>query len=132
MITNKDVFAKRREGKIDEAYRMASQLINNPQPDDWDIKAFAWCIIDLIKRDAKAGNQQNLLQYKQQLEAIRVDPNDEILNDQSSYALKLCNPNSQLILQAKNLSKSGRNREAANIYWKILNGGDYSEDVQQV
>ena len=60
MVTSKDVFAKRKEGQLDEAYSMALQLMNAINPDDWDIKAFGWCLIDLIKREANTGNQQNL------------------------------------------------------------------------
>lgn len=130
MITSKDVFAKRKEGSLDEAYQMAVELINNPQRDDWDIKAFAWCVIDLIKRDARSGHQQNLPNYSQQLEHLEIDSSDTILSDQRQYALKLCNPNGQDILKAKALSKEGRHQESVNVFRKILNNGDHSEDVQ--
>jgi len=130
MITSKDVFAKRKEGSIDEAYQMAVELIKNPQRDDWDIKAFAWCVIDLIKRDARLGHQQNLLHYSQQLEHLEIDPSDNILSKQRQYTLRLCNPNGQDILKAKALSKEGRHQESVNIFRKILNNGDHSEDVQ--
>jgi len=45
VITSKDVFSKRKEGEVDEAYTMATELINNPERDNWDIKAFAWCVV---------------------------------------------------------------------------------------
>ncbi|MCK5903689.1 MAG: hypothetical protein KAG86_00280, partial [Gammaproteobacteria bacterium] len=109
---------------------MAVELINNPQRDDWDIKAFAWCVIDLIKRDARSGHQQNLPNYSQQLEHLEIDSSDTILSDQRQYALKLCNPNGQDILKAKALSKEGRHQESVNVFRKILNNGDHSEDVQ--
>ena len=51
MITSKEVFAKRKEGAIDEAYKMALELMAAPQVDGWDQKAFGWCLIDLIKRE---------------------------------------------------------------------------------
>ena len=79
MVTSKDVFAKRKEGQLDEAYSMALQLMNAINPDDWDIKAFGWCLIDLIKREANTGNQQNLNHYKQQLESITGPALDEVL-----------------------------------------------------
>ena len=53
MITSKDVFAKRKEGCLDEAFQMAVELMKNPQRDEWAVKAFAWCIISLINRDAR-------------------------------------------------------------------------------
>lgn len=108
MITSKDVFSKRKEGELDEAYTMAAELINNPERDDWDIKAFAWCVIDLIKRDVKSGRQQNLSHYTQQLEHLEIDSSDNILIDQREYTLKLCKPSGQDILKAKALSKQAR------------------------
>lgn len=130
MITSKDVFAKRKEGAIEEAYQMAVQLIDNPQRDDWDIKAYAWCIIDLIKRDARLGHQNNLPVYAQQLEPLEIDTADKILSDQRQYALKLCNPNGQLILKTKTLSKEGRHQDAVNIFREMQNNGDSSDEVQ--
>ena len=80
MSTSKEVFAKRKEGAIDEAYRMALELMGSPRADGWDRKAFCWCLIDLIKRDAKTEHQENLLHYRKQLESVEVDPADEVLS----------------------------------------------------
>ena len=87
MMTNKEVFAKRKEGAIDEAYQMALQLMRAPDIDEWDFKALAWCLIDLIKRDANAGQIQNLAHYRQQLEIIKVNPNDDILQKGVGYEI---------------------------------------------
>jgi hypothetical protein len=130
VITNRDVFSKRKEGKLDEAYTMAIELIDKSERDDWDIKAFAWCVIDLIKRDAKSGHQQNLSHYAQQLENLEINSSDNILTDQRQYALKLCNPNGQDILKAKALSKQGHHQDSINLFRKILSSGDHSDDVQ--
>lgn len=129
MITNKDVFAKRKEN-IDEAYQMALQLMGAPDIDGWDFKAFAWCLIDLIKRDANAGQQQNLAHYRQQLETIKVDPNDDVLQKGVRYALSLCNPHGQFISEAKSLSKQGKHAEAANIYRKLFANGATDTAIQ--
>lgn len=76
MITSRDVFSTRKEGKLDEAYKMAIELINKPDNDEWDIKAFAWCVIDLIKRDAQSGKNENIHHYSDQLRNLNI----EILN----------------------------------------------------
>ncbi len=130
VITSKDVFAKRKEGCLDEAFQMAVELMKNPQRDEWDVKAFAWCIISLINRDARLGHQQNLPGYSQELENLKIDPSDEILSDKRQNALKLCTPNGLDFLKAKTLSKEGRHQESVNFFRKILNNGDHSEDVQ--
>lgn len=129
MITSKEVFAKRKEGAIDEAYRMALELMGAPQVDDWDKKAFHWCLIDLIKRDVKNGNQENLPHYRRQLESIEADPKDEMLAKGIRNALSLCNPHGQQISQAKALSRDGRHAEAAAIYRKALADGAADRDT---
>ncbi|TXX94325.1 hypothetical protein FXF11_04955 [Vibrio cholerae] len=50
MITSKDVFAKRKSGQLDEAYQMAVELVKENASDEWNFKALAWCLIDLLKR----------------------------------------------------------------------------------
>ncbi|MGQ7817275.1 tetratricopeptide repeat protein [Metapseudomonas furukawaii] len=130
MITNKEVFAKRREGAIDEAYKMALELMAAPQVDDWDRKAFGWCLIDLIKRDVKNGSTENLPHYRRQLESIEFDPSDDVLSKGVRHALSLCNPFGQQISEAKALSKNGRHAEAASIYRKIWVSGAADQETQ--
>jgi tetratricopeptide (TPR) repeat protein len=130
VITSKDVFAKRKNGDLNDAYNMALELINNPGRDDWDIKAFAWCVIDLIKRDTKSGQQKNLNHYAQQLENLKIDSSDSILSDQRQYTLKLCKPSGQDVLKAKALSKQGHHLESIDLFREVLSNGDDSEDVQ--
>lgn len=130
MITSRDVFSTRKEGKLDEAYKMALELIDRPGNDEWDIKAFAWCVIDLIKRDAQSGKSEDIRRYSDQLRRLNIDASDKILTDQREYALRLCNPNGQEILKAKSLSKQGDHHGALNLYKRIYNNGDQSIDVQ--
>jgi hypothetical protein len=130
LITKKDVFAKRREGAIDEAYQMALQLIGTPKVSDWDFKALAWCLIDLVKRDVEAENRQNLAHYRQQLEAIKIDPKYAVLLNSTRNALLLCNPQGKLINDAKTLSKLGQHADAANIYRKVWSSGTADVETQ--
>lgn len=130
MITSKEVFAKRKEGAIDEAYKMALELMAAPQVDDWDQKAFGWCLIDLIKRDVKNGNTENLLHYRMQLGSIKFDPSDDVLTKGIRNALSLCNPFGQQISEARALSKNGRHAEAAAIYRKVWANGAADQETQ--
>lgn len=120
MITSKEVFAKRREGSVDEAYRMALELMGSPNADDWDRKAFCWCLIDIIKRDAGNGDAANLDHYRQQLESVDADPSDEVLTKGTLNAIALCNPGGREISRAKALSKESRHAEAVAAYRKAL------------
>jgi tetratricopeptide (TPR) repeat protein len=130
VITSKEVFAKRKQGEIDEAYRMALELMGSPQADDWDRKAFCWCLIDLVKRDANNGNLENLAHYRSQLESIEADQSDDVLAKGIRNALSLCNPGGKEISQAKALSREGRHTEAAAAYRKALAGGSADRDTQ--
>jgi len=129
MLNSKVVFAKRKEGELDEAYQMALQLVSNPQHDSWDLKAFAWCLIDLVKREAKSGDKVKLHEYQHQLEAIDVDSEDKILTDQKFYTLKLCQPGWEEVTIAKALSKEGKYQDAVNVYNKLIRDGDVTEDA---
>lgn len=116
MITSKDVFAKRKEGAVDEAYQLALQLMASSEVDEWDRKAMGWCLVDLIKRDAQAGHSENLEHYRRQLEGLQVAADDDVLQKGIRSALLLCSPNGQLIKQASALSKEGRHAQAVALY----------------
>lgn len=120
MITSKEVFAKRKEGGVDEAYCMALELMGSPNANDWDRKAFCWCLIDIIKRDVGNGHSANLAHYRLQLENLELDPSDEVLAKGIRNALSLCNPGGQEISKAKALSKDGRHAEAVAAYRKAF------------
>jgi tetratricopeptide (TPR) repeat protein len=130
MITRMEVFAKRKEGIVDEAYRMALQLMGSPNADDWDRKAFCWCLIDIIKRDAENGNNENLAHYQKQLESVEAAPSDEILAKGIRHALSLCNPNSGEYRRAKAMGKEGRHAEAAAAYRTALAACPANREVQ--
>lgn len=130
MITSKEVFAKRKEGAVDEAYRMALELMGSPNANDWDRKAFCWCLIDVIKRDVGNGNNANLAHYRLQLENVQLDPSDEVLAKGIRNVLSLCNPGGQEISKAKALSKEGRHAEAAAAYRKAFAAGPGDKEAQ--
>jgi hypothetical protein len=130
MTTSKDVFAKRKEGSIDEAYQLALQLMASPEVDEWDRKAMGWCLVDLIKRDAQAGHPENLEHFRRQLEGLQVAADDEVLQKGVRNALLLCSPNGQLIKQASALSKEGRHAQAVALYRQAGRLGPLDSQVQ--
>ncbi len=129
MATNKDVFLKRREGALDEAYQLAIELVSKAEANDWDYKALAWCCIDLIKRDATDGNPHAIDGYRAHLEKVDATE-DEILRKQKQFALSLCSASGAAMAKARSLSKSGKHLEAAAIYRKQLAAGSAEADIQ--
>ncbi len=73
MSSSEAVTVLRKAGKLDEAYQLALQLNNQPNPDIWDIRAFGWCLVALVERDISAGNYSKLEEYARQLERINVE-----------------------------------------------------------
>ena len=122
MVTSNEVFAKRREGALEDAYQMALELMQKPAVDDWDRKALAWCCIDLIKRDVKSGDSSKIEDYRQHLEGINA-AGDDILGGQIIYALSLTTQSGQEVARAKDLSKAGKPLEATRIYRKLIAEG---------
>lgn len=130
MTTSKDVFAKRKDGAIDEAYQMALQLMGAQDADEWSRKAMGWCLVDLIKRDTQVGNRQNLEHYRRQLEDLKVAADDDVLQKGIRNAMLLCSPNGPLIQKASFLSKDGQHAEAAALYRQAWSLGSLGLEVQ--
>lgn len=130
MITSKEVFAKRKEGAIDEAYQMALQLMAAQDVGEWDRKAMGWCLVDLIKRDVETVSHQHLEHYRRQLEDLKIAADDGVLQKGIRNALLLCSPNGALIKQAFFLSKEGRHAEAASMYRQAGSLGALDPQVQ--
>lgn len=130
MTSSREVFALRKEGKLADAYKSAQQLVEIDHEDEWNIKALAWCLIDLIKLAAKEGNQEKIKFFTDELNALSIDPNDEILAKQVEFVNALADKNKQLEIRAKELSRQGAHEEAADIYRKILRDSDCSIAIQ--
>lgn len=120
MISSNDVFAKRKQGLLDDAYQLALQLMNAPGAGEWDHKALGWCLIDLIKRDSRAENSQHLEHYRLQLDDVVVSAHDDVFTKQRDYALSLCRPDGRLREEGKALSMRGEHARAAAVYREAL------------
>lgn len=120
MLTSKEVFAKRKEGKKEEAYNMALELMNINSNDDWNIKAFAYCLMDMIKISSSTGDNNVTKHYLMQLDKLNIDASDDILTKSIARAKLFADPNQKIILEAKQLSKQGNYDQAINLYRQAL------------
>ena len=113
VITSNDVFTMRRSGEIDQAYKMAQTLMDNANHSEWDTRAFAWCVIDLIKR-AKQNNQiEDMEKYSAELQKLEVDESDEILFKNMQYLLSASSPVLTELATIKKLKEAGKLKESA-------------------
>lgn len=112
LVTSKDVFEARREGKLDRAYTMARTLMEQPDPGPWDIRACAWCLIDLIKRANAMNEEADVELYQGELQKLAIDEADEILFKQTLYALRIGSPAMKELSAIKQLKDRGNLQEA--------------------
>jgi len=120
MLTSKEVFAKRKEGQIAEAYNMALALADNNPHDEWNIKALAYCIIDMLKQAANINDFTAARNFAADLNRLNIDKSDEILTRSVHSAMQLADPQKKIITEAKALSKQGRHHDAVNAYRTAL------------
>ena len=128
MVTSKEVFAKRKQGFLAEAYNMALELIKQPH-DEWNIKAYAWCLIDLIKQENNLNNTLEVQRFSAALKDLEISDKDEVLSKSVKYVLSLSDPNMKLVNEARTLSKQGLHQDAANIYRTALTNSPYNIDI---
>lgn len=120
MPTSRDVFDLRKNGKLEDAYKLALKLNDVPSPDNWDKRALGWCLIDLIKRDSSHIPATVLNDYRHRLEHVHLtDEKDEIFEKQKAYALSLCDPGAKVCRCAQKFSKQKNYADAVNSYLKL-------------
>lgn len=119
MITSKEVTAIRKAGKLDEAYAVSLELIAAPEADDWDRAAHGWCLIDMVKRCAVEGDQEELAKWLSRLDAFEAPLDNDVLARGREKALAMARPDRREALKAQALSKQERHEEAAEIYARL-------------
>ncbi len=120
MLTSKEVFSKRKEGNTVEAYSMALALVDNNPHDEWNIKALAYCIIDMLKQAVSINDFATAQNFASDLNKLNIDQSDEILMRSVNSAKQLSDPQKKIISEAKALSKQGRHNESLNAYRTAL------------
>lgn len=120
MATSQEVFALRKAGSLDEAYAMASEVIEAEPNDEWNIKAFAWCLYDLTKRAVSQNDYPLAKTFVQRLEGLQISESDEILLKSVEHAKVLASPEKKIILQAKEKSKQGNHEEALTLFRQAI------------
>lgn len=111
-VTSRDVFDLRRASKLDEAYTMAKQLMENPDYSVWDKRAYAWCLVDLIKRANAEDNQAAAERYRNELKPLIITESDGVLFKQTEYVLHVASPVVKALAAIKSLKDAGHYQNA--------------------
>lgn len=132
-FSSKDVFAKRKAGDINEAYEMADKLNSRFPNDEWNVKALAWCLVDLIQIEAssveKGADPTMLNQFVLELSSLNISK-DSVLDEHVPKILQLANPSYRKAKQAKEFSKAGNHKKAVEIYRDILVADPTNKEVK--
>lgn len=118
-INTKQVFELRRNGRLDEAFEIIKEALDNRSllEDEWILKAAVYVLTSLIER-AKSSGEKDLAFYKDLLSSIPLPDDDEIIKRTVNKALR--NP---VIERAKQLSQSGQADEAKKLYLQAIDQG---------
>lgn len=122
MISSKDVFQKRKAGELDTAYAMGLERMAAADRDAWDVRAFGWVLVDLVKKLA-ADPGAELNRYADELRQLAVPPDDDLLTKQRGYALSLLQEGAKDLQKARALSRDGEHRQAVRIYAEVFERG---------
>ena len=125
------VTALRKEGKLDEAFALAAELVANPDANEWDFRAYGWCLIALVKHHASDTDQSSLRRYLGLLTAFEVPGDDEMLTEHRERALALADEDGRAIMAARKLGKDGQHDRAVLAFSPLNAKGILSEDEYQ-
>lgn len=119
--TTKQIFALRKEEKLEEALQLARPLYAAYPADPWVVGALGWVLYSCIRRDQAANLFEQARLYAEELKKLDISADsNEILRKQAEFVLKALSPEYMEQNTAKELSKSGKHAEAADILRKAV------------
>lgn len=121
--TTKKVFELRKNKQLGDAYKIALHLYNSEPNDEWNQKAYAWVLIDIIKIES-TKNLDLVRNFFDQLNSINFVTHDDILSKQIELLKPKLDSGYTQVQQAEQLSKNGKHQEALNIFQNIKQAGN--------
>ena len=124
----RQVTALRKGGKLDEAFKLASEQASAPGADEWDIGDLGWCLIDLVKRHAADRDQASLRDYLSQLAKLQIPASNGLLVEHRERALTLADDDRRAVMEARTLGKDGHHEKAVSAFATLLSKGVLTTD----
>lgn len=128
MKPSQEITALRKGDRLDDAFRLALGLMANPDADEHVQSAYAWCLIDLVKRHASGEQEPQLREYVNRLAAFQVPRGNDLLADHRRRALALSDKRGREIAAARKLGKDGNHEDAVRAFTALLSRGDIEAD----
>lgn len=126
-----EIYALRRDGLLDDARQLAEDYLQKNKTDIDVLKAYAWTLIDICKREQQKGNIVDARKISDLLSRMHFDTQfDEFTETlvRKIHALRLTvDPFYTQIQEAKELSQNGNNDKA----WEILTRLSVDENLPE-
>lgn len=129
------IYELRRQGNIDDARQLAEEYLQYNNTDEEVLKAYAWTLIDICKREKQNNNIDEAWNVFEKLSKINFhDTSDEFTKTlvRNINQLKLSlNPFYKQIQEAKELVKNGNIDSAYEILSKIFSKNDIPTEFHE-
>lgn len=129
------IYELRRQGNIDDARQLAEEYLQYNNTDEEVLKAYAWTLIDICKREKQNNNIDEAWNVFEKLSKINFhDTSDEFTETlvRNINLLKLyLNPFYKQIQEAKELVKNGNIDSAYEILSKIFSKNDIPTEFHE-
>lgn len=122
----KEIFRLRREGQLNEALDQARSLYSLIPDDEWAVKALGWVLYDKLKNALAENNQEEIDLFSEELTALNIGQDDEMLYNSISRLLAQQNPANRLLAEARRNDFEGNHELALNTFRQIK--GQFADD----
>lgn len=130
-----EIYALRRDGLLDDARQLAEDYLQKDRTDIDVLKAYAWTLIDICKREQQKGNLVEARKISDSLSRMHFDTQfDEFAETlvRKIQALRLTvNPFYAQIQEAKELSQNGNNDKAWKIFTQLSVDGNLPKEAHE-
>lgn len=113
------ITALRKDGQLDEAHRLAVDILAAHSGDDHVAGAYAWVLIDLVKRHSTDHDQGRLQEYIRSLIDLHVPSSNELLIEHRRRAVALNDVRGRAIAAARKIGKDGQHDEAVRAFARL-------------
>ncbi len=86
--TFQEISALRKEGKIDDAYRLAEEALKETPDDLWTKRAMGWVLYEYLDQSATNRDFNKYLHWLQEMVALHLDNEESMLMDSVMWSLR--------------------------------------------
>lgn len=124
----RQVTTLRRDGRLDEAFKLASEQAASAEADEWDISDLGWCLVDLVKRHSTDRDQSLLRDYLSQLAKLQIPASNSLLLEHCERALTLADNDRRAVMFARKLGTDGHHDKAVHAFAELMAKGSLTRD----